>query len=152
MITEKEKSKAKAKIRSGVPLEDISKELGLSVAILEEWQETLNPDEVIEYEMKTFALEKVHQELCDSSVEDTDIDILQKQLEKSAMDIAKAVPLPLLNGDAIHATALKNCAEAISKLYTTIILKNGMTIHAEGPTQEQYSDKALMAFQNAMRD
>lgn len=152
MITKTEKSKARAKIRSGIPLEEIASEFEIPMAVIEEWQQDLDPDEVQELETNTIALERVTHNITNGELEDFNPDLLQQQLEKSAMDIAKAVPLPLINGDAIHAAALKNCAEAISKLYTTIILKNGMTIRAEGENADQYSDQTLMAFQNALRD
>lgn len=148
MINEATKARAVAKLRQSVPPPDIADELDVPLKIVEKWGEELDPSDMVAVEANIHAVEKVlNGELMpDDQLEQK----LKKVLEETAIDIAKNMAVPIVNGDMAHAKAVELCSKAVSDLYKTIVLKGG-TGPGEG-NGDTPSSETLKIFQSLKKD
>ena len=121
MIPDKIKAQAIAKIRHRVPVEQIAEELNVPVKLVKEWGNNLDPKDLIAIQSNIHAVDEV----LNGELIGLNEDKLRETLELAAIDIAKHASTPALNADVVHAKALQLCADAISKLYQTLIMKGG---------------------------
>lgn len=144
MITEQLKAQAIAKLRHAVPIEDIASALNIPVKLVKEWKGKLDPKDLVAIEANIYAAEKLaYGEIV---TEDDNEKILKETLELTAIDIAKEVNNGFSLQDPMAAKSVQLCADAISKLYNTFILKNGSGTPMNNIPQE------ASTFQRLMRD
>lgn len=122
MITDKIKAQALAQIKHQIPAEQIAEKLNIPIMLVKEWGGKLTPDDMTALESNIYALESI----VNGKVEilDNNEEILKAKLEEAAIELAKQTHTACAFGDMVHAKSVQLCADAVAKLYTTIILKN----------------------------
>lgn len=142
LIDDKIKSKAIAMLHKRTPVTQIAEELEISTVLVEEWAKKLDLNDLVAVQANINAVEQ----LTKGELVELESDELKKALEQSALDIAKMAPSPCDYGDIAQAKSINLCADAVSKLYQTIVLKGGMI-------QPQSGDNVpLSVFQSIMKD
>lgn len=128
MITEKIKAKAIALLERRKLAEEVAEELDLPVMVVKDWEKTLSVKSLVALEATVHAIEDIEIASIDPTMEAK----LKTKLEEAAHEIADQVYKYAGSGDPIHAKALQLNADAVTKLYQTIILK-GQAIVAINP-------------------
>lgn len=122
MITEETKAKAIAKIKHRVPPQEIADEFDIPLKLINEWTTKFGITDLVAVESNIHAVETI---ITSGELVPENEDKLKTVLEETAIDIAKNAAIPSLNGDMAHAKAVQLCADAVMKLYNTIIMKGG---------------------------
>lgn len=146
MITEQTKAVAKARIKQGVPLGEIASELEIPLKLVEEWKSQETSRDLIVQEATVLAVDKIIAK--EGELEPLLETKLRETLELTAIDLAKHAVLPAMNGDMVHAKAIQLLADAIVKLYQTIILKSGAPKNDAGGARSDTLD----TFAEMMKD
>ena len=141
MITESVKAVALARIKHQVPIEQISRELDIPEKLVKEWGGKLSENDMIAIEANIHAIDTV---LHDNGVTGQE-DILKSKLELAAIALTNEMYLAS-KGDAIHAKSIELCANAITKLYQTIVMKN------QGKDDDNSSAGSGSFFKSLMQD
>ena len=150
MITEKTKAVAVAKLRQRVPAQVIADEMELPLKLIEDWQGDLSPNDTVRAEANLIAVQQISQRVSTGElVEEANEAVLKNVLEETAIDIAKQSSIPGISGDMVHAKAIQLCADAVVKLYQTIILKGGNGPQDSG---KRPNSQVLDVFENMMKD
>lgn len=152
MITEKDKAKAIAYLKRGKSIEEVSEKFDIPPKLLLEWTKDFNTKDLITIESNILASEDliVHDlEVYDGEIPEDNKAKLKKQLEESAIEIAKHASVPVAFGDVMHAKAIQLCAQAVCGLYQTII---GDPNDIVDPSNVALSDQTLTAFKSLMKD
>lgn len=123
MIPDTTKNQAIAKLKRNMPAEMIASELDLPLMLVKEWESKLNPNDLVALEANIQAVEEVTQRVLNGEIVPGNEETLKNELEKAAIQIAQASTKPIFIGDMLHAKAVQLCADAVSKLYQTLILK-----------------------------
>lgn len=143
MIDAKKKAAAIARIKALEDPEVISKEMGIPLLLLEEWESNLSSSDLTTIEANMLGVSRVLQ---GEVIEGTE-KMLKQRLEEAACEIAVRVHAAAATGDIVYATSLDKCASAISKLYSTMIAKVG----GDNPIF-QPSTTTRSLFQTQMKD
>lgn len=149
MITEQVKAKAKAQIKRNIPIEDIAKELDLPLALINEWASKLDPNDLVQQEANVSAIQTITERSEKGELVDMDSEVLRTTMEKTALDLTNSMAIPALNGDMAHAKSIELLANALSKMYHTVVLKGGVIDVNPNDTP---SNKALEMFASLMKD
>lgn len=149
MITEKTKAIAKARIKQNITCEEIAKELEIPLKLVEEWASNLNTKDMVVQEATLLAVDKIQKQIDTGELVPLNEDILKECLEQTAIDITKAMAIPALTGDMVHAKAIQLMADAIVKMYQIIVLKGGKVEGAGGTLP---SNSTLDVFADMMKD
>lgn len=148
MITEQIKAKAKARLKQCIPIEEVAQELNLPVRLIEEWASKLNSNDLVAQEATLLAVEKLQAKVDSGIIEPLNTELLRKTIEDTALDLTKAMAIPAINGDMVHAKAIQLMADALVKMYQIIVMKGGV-IEGNG---DKPSSKSLELFGDMMRD
>lgn len=142
MITDQMKAAAVARLRRQEDPASIAASLKIPEKVVKEWQKALNPRDLVAIESNIYAVEELSkvQELVPMQEE-----ILKQALEQAAIDLAKEASYPATTADVIHAKAINLCADAVCKLYSTLVLKGSSSISIT-------DNRALSAFEALVRD
>jgi len=145
MISASEKAQVIAQIKRNKPLSIIAEDHELPIKVVEEWANecSKNPNDLIAIHSNIEAVKDV----TSGKVLEIDEDLLEDILIETAMDVAKHVSIPAQQGDPYAAKAVKECADAVSKLYSTFVLKNGSGLPSDAGTQN-----GLAMFTATMKD
>lgn len=143
MIPEKVKAQAIAKLRHRIPPEIVAEELEIPVKLIKEWSSNLDPKDLIAIQANIHAVDEV----LNGELVGVNEDKLKETLELTAIDIAKQAATPAMNADMVHAKAIQLCADAVSKLYQTLIMKGGT-----GEPTNKNNNGHLSTFQRLMKD
>lgn len=143
MITEKIKAKAIALLERRKLAEEVAEELELPVMVVKEWEKNLSVKSLVALEATVHAIEDIEISSIDPTMEAK----LKTKLEEAAREIADQVYKYAGGGDIIHAKALQLNADAVTKLYQTIILKGNGIATITPPDQNNGS-----AFQELLQD
>lgn len=148
MITEKTKAIAKARLRQCISAEEIAEELEIPLKLVEEWASNISSKDMVMQEATLLAVDKINNKIHLGEVMPLTLDILKDILEETAIDITKAMALPALSGDMVHAKAIQLMADAIVKLYQVLILKSDTATGKSGSP----NSTALDTFAEMMKD
>lgn len=148
MITEQTKAKAKARLKQCISVEEVAEELNLPVKLVEEWATKLNGADLVAQEATLLAVEKLQAKADAGVIEPLNTELLRKTIEDTALDLTKAMAIPAINGDMVHAKAIQLMADALVKMYQIIVMKGGV-IDGGGDAP---SNKSLELFGDMMRD
>lgn len=142
MITDQIKARAISKLRHNETPEQIALDLGIPEKLIKEWAKTLSSSDLVAIEANTYAIGKI---MATQELVPLQEDILRNELEKAAIDIAKEASVA--TDDMMHAKAVQLCADAVCKLYASLILKGS-------PNQNNGNQLPSMssAFETLMRD
>lgn len=121
IISQSTKAKAKALLQRRKPIEHVADELGLPIPLIREWAKQFGFDDLAVIQSNTAALEDITHGQCLP----IDNKTLEAELQNTALEIAKYASHPCEYGDVIQAKAINLCADSITKMYNTFILKNG---------------------------
>lgn len=143
MIDAKKKASAIARIKALEELETIAEDMNIPIMLLQDWEASLSDDDLTTVQANTLAVAKV---LSGELVEGNE-KILKQRLEEAATEIAIRVHGAAAHGDIVYATSLDKCANAIAKLYATMIAKVGSDNPAFQPSANSRS-----LFQTQMKD
>lgn len=124
MITEDDKAKAIAQLEASVPPEQVALDLGIPEPLVQEWMKKLDPKNMIAIKSNIHAVEQV----IVGNVSEVDTHTLKHTLRQSAMELARQSRQPGDSGDMVHAKAISLCADAVSKLYSSIVIPEQDTI------------------------
>lgn len=144
MISDKLKAQAIAQLRSGYTVDIVSEDLDIPESLVEEWSERLNPASLVALEAAAIAVRRVEQ----GEVVPLNEEVLKDTLEQTAVELAKQAAIPGSWGDMAQAKSVQLCADAVAKLYTTLVLKNNSTINVTPGN----NTGGLSAFQAEMKD
>lgn len=143
MIDAKKKAAAIARIKALEELEVIAEDMTIPLLLLEEWESNLSTSDLTTIEANMLGVGRVLQgELIEGSEK-----MLKQRLEEAACEVAVRVFNAAGTGDIVYATSLDKCANAISKLYATMIAKVG----SDNP-MFQPSSNSRSLFQTQMKD
>lgn len=121
MIDAKKKALAIARIKALEELEVISEEMMIPLLLLREWEANLSDSDLTTVQSNVLAVGRVLQ----GEVVEGSEGILKQRLEEAAVEIAIRVHSAASSGDIVYASSLDKCANAISKLYATMVAKIG---------------------------
>lgn len=146
MITEKEKAAAIAQIKMGLDEEEIADTLCIPLYLIKEWKKSIGYNEMVKIEAIAVAANHIMSGELVPEMEDK----LMNALEQAALDIANCAANPAKYGDVIQAKAVQLCANAVTQLYQTLILKNNPASAAQN--NKSNSLQTLIAFQDQLKD
>lgn len=126
MISEAEKSRAIALLKRRVAEDEIAEELDLPIMLIKDWKKELGFNDLVAVEANIHAVDTIMND-GGELVDDLE-DRLKITLEETALDLAKAAVGPAISGDVMHAKAIQLCSDAVSKLYSTLVLKGNSTV------------------------
>ena len=144
MISDKLKAQAIAQLRSGYDAEDVAEDLEIPRSLVEEWRDKLDGNNLVALEAAAIAVQRVE----NGEIVGVNEDTLKNALEETAIGLAKQAAIPGSWGDMAQAKSVQLCADAVAKLYTTLILKNNSTVSIPNPNEGQ----GLNAFTSKMKD
>lgn len=148
MYNERLKASAIARIKSRIPLEEISEDLDIPYTIVKEWAENLGGKDLIGLEANIHAATKLaNQEIMPLGDTENE-EALKTKLFEVAIEIAEETSGVVAMGDPITAKALQLCADTVTKLYSTFIIKKDSP---QNINQTPSSDSLTM-FQGLLRD
>lgn len=145
MITDKDKAKVIAELKRLRTPEELSEKYDIPLGLIKEWERKLDVKDLTVIESKISVIE----DITNGELEITNSSLLQSTLEDASIDLIKQVRIAATTGDMVHANSIKLCAEAISNLYKTIILKNNTAVNNDALN---LSNKSLSSFQKLMRE
>lgn len=143
MITKEKKAQAIARLKMLDEPAVIAEEMGIPLPLLIEWENNLDPNDIMAMQSHTTALAKV---LTGEVVEGSEKILLQR-LNEAAVEIATQAHRCAGGGDIMIAKSIDLCANAVAKLYEVFISK-GQT---QNPTFVP-SAQTKSLFQNQMKD
>lgn len=143
MITKERKAQALARIKALDPLEQIAEDMDLPLALLREWEGDMSDDDLVTVKANTNAVARV---LSGEIVEGSE-SLLKQRLEEAAVEIAIQAHRVAGSGDILSAKTIDLCANAVTKLYASLIQK-------VGPDNPMFTPSATTRtlFQTQMRD
>lgn len=121
MITKDKKAQAIARIKALDPLEQIAEDMALPLTLLREWEGDLSDDDLVTVKANTNAVARV---LSGEIVEGSE-GLLKQRLEEAAVEIAIQAHRVAGSGDILAAKTVDLCANAVTKLYSSLIQKVG---------------------------
>lgn len=150
MITEKIKAIAKARLHQGIPVATIAEDLQIPSKLIEEWAGTLSPTDMIKQEATLLAVDRLMTQQSTGELVPFNEELIKNAVEETALEIIKAMAIPVVTGDMVHAKAIQLMADALSKIYHTVVLKGGTIPPASGKGHN--SNEMLENFSELMRD
>lgn len=149
MITEKVKATAIAKLKHKIPPETIAAQLDIPVKLVKDWAGSLNGNDMMAIESNIHAVQVLTDKnaVANGEIVPLNEDVLRETLELTAIDLAKAATMPGTSADIVHAKSIQACADAITKLYQTFILKG-----ATGEPSKPNDGQGQTLFQQLMKD
>jgi len=133
MISEQTKAAVIARLKVGENLDSLADEFEVPSIIIQDWVKDTKGLTLIKAEAQTFALEQV---MSGVLVDEVDEEQLKKKLEEAAESIADEIKGAVRCQDVAVSKSLELCANTISKLYATFVLKGGLiSPDAANPTQ-----------------
>lgn len=142
MISQEIKANAIARLAQAIPPEEVAENLDIPLKLVKEWSDNLSPNNLVSVHANINAMNN----LKENEVLGLNEDVLRETLELTAIDIAKSASVSSSYSDPLSAKAVQLCADAVSRLYKTFILKDGMVENTkQTPTESS-------AFQNLLRD
>lgn len=148
MITEAVKSKAIAQLRQNVSVEDVAMSLDLPEKLIREWEKKLDPSDMVAQEASVIAIEKLTKDMSSSEIV-IHSEKLRELIEETAIDLVKAMAIPMMNGDMAHGKTIEMLSNSLVKMYHMIVLKGGVV---SGDDSGSPSNSELSIFQTMMRD
>lgn len=120
------KSAALARLKSGVPAEDVAAELHLPLALVEEWEESISTHQYAVSQATNMMPEKLVTSLVHkANADDVDLQDVKVNMEKAANKIVKEVlDNSLIAFDIERARTLQLLSGSIAGLYNAIFNKN----------------------------
>lgn len=146
MIDKNVKALATAKMRLSYPIEDIAEELEIPLALVKQWHRELNPNDLTALNANTIAIGKV---LSGEVLDDNSVEKLESKLVEAAIEISDQAMSAATSGDVVFAKSVELAANAVSKLYTSII---AIRLDANKPKTFTPSDQSVTLFQKFMKD
>jgi hypothetical protein len=148
MITAGLKAKAIARLKLSEDPKTIAEELEIPTNLVKEWHSKLPEGDLIAIEANIHAVDRLLVLDAETSLP-INSEILKNTIEETALDLTRAMAIPALSGDVMHAKAIEALCNGLSKMYQTIVLKGGVI---DMNPSEQPSAQALSVFEGMMRD
>lgn len=144
MIDEQTKAAAIAKLLRQVPSETVAKEYQLPLPLVNEWRDNLDERDIIALESNIQAVATV----MEGGIVPGQEQLLKFHLENAGMEVAREVEKAAAMGDPMHSKSLQLCADAVCKLYQTLVMKSvGL-----GLPGAPMNTTGLSQFQSLMKD
>ena len=151
MITKELKAMAMGQIKMHVPLNEIAVNLDIPLPLIQEWYTQYkgtgrSEGDLTQVAANIYALNKLSNSEVIASSENT-TQILQVKCETVALDIVDQISLCIVTDDLVRARTLQICADAVTKLYNSMISKS---VAPDGSMKP--STKSVTIFQQMMSD
>ncbi len=149
MIPPKTKAQAIASLKMGKSVEEVAELFDIPKKLVHTWYDDLDPNDLVGLEANVIALKNAITEI--EVLEQSQEEQLKFKLEKAAIEIADNAYKAAGMGDAIHSKSIQLLADAVSKMYTTIILK-GNTGSGQSPSIPIPNANGISVFENLLAD
>ena len=144
MISDKLKAQAIAQLRSGYEVFTVVKDLEIPESLVEDWYNTLDANNLVALEAVAIAVQRVE----NGEVMPGNDEVLKETLEQTAIGLVKQVAVLGGWGDMAAVKSIQLCADAVTKMYTTMVFKNSSSIDIVNPG----ASTGLGAFTSKMKD